>query len=189
MFKKCAAKPERPGRKIRKSIISNVALAIAVSTSILLALATAYAMPASSDTCYKKYNACNSRCLAKYSGLIGKPGYTDKVTSCVNRTCQKQYDNCLKYIGSGGSKAETPPDPIHPKGGNPCTPPTGGAMDEPKAPPKVNDTRPPMGGGVFHPKTSGGGNDGPILHSGGSPGPILKSNGGSGPSFKSGDRH
>jgi hypothetical protein len=114
-----------------------------------------------------------TRCLANCDRYTNGPFRN----SCLQR-CGSQLDNCLSS-GSPDGKVETPPDPLNPKGTGGRTPSTGGTKGEPKAPPKVNDTRPPMGGGVFQPKTSGGGNDGP----------ILKSNGGSGPSFRSGDRH
>ena len=119
------------------------------------------------------------------------------------RQCDAALFACIEKA-TGGAKVDTPPDPIHPKGGHTHTPPTGGTKEpkhpnkppktgehtpptggtkaDPKKPPKVNDPRAPSGGGVFHPKTSGAGTSGPILRTNGAPSPIQKSSGGNGPS-------
>jgi hypothetical protein len=158
-----------------------------LSTSFMLA-GTANAFTTISG-CVKQLNKCNSNCDKYTAGPFQ--------TSCYNR-CASQHKTCID--SALPARTDTGPDPLHPKGTGGHTPPAGGTKDEPKAPPKVNDTRPPMGGGVFHPKqsdtgTSGpilhsGGSQGPVLHSGGTPGPILKSNSGNnGPSFRSGGRN
>jgi hypothetical protein len=129
--------------------------------------------------CVSQHTSCLQNCDRYPNGPFH--------SSCLQR-CGSKLDYCLLGADADG-KVETPPDPLHPKGTGGHTPPTGGTQGQPKASPKVNDTRPPLGGGVFQPKSSGAGNSGPILHSGGSPGPILKSSGGNGPSLQFGGRH
>ncbi|QWG18105.1 hypothetical protein KMZ68_24695 [Bradyrhizobium sediminis] len=161
------------------------ALAVAGLASMLLVAASAPSEAAmgSAKGCWKKHAACIARC----GRVFDTPARKD---ACYRR-CDAQVVSCVPAEGS--SNVETPPDPIHPKGGNPGMPPTGGTRDEPKAPPRVNDTRPPIGGGIF--QRSDAGTNGPILrsggagqpvpHSGGTSGPIMKSNGGNGPNFRS----
>jgi hypothetical protein len=142
-------------------------LAVLASTTILFAAGTAYAKPVTAEACHKKYIACQARCESRIPKDISLQKSNDLLFACMARTCNKQYDNCMKnVVVGGGTKAEQPPrPPLHPKGGKPRMPPTGDSKDEPKKPPKVNDTRPPMGGGVFHPKSSDVGGGGPILKS------------------------
>lgn len=167
----------------RSSIMVSVALGAA-----LLASAPANAATKTGEECIIDNNVCYGSCK-------------DLGDRCL-RDCDKKWAKCDK---AASKKKESGPDPLKPKGGDVRTPPTGSAKDEPKAPPKVNDTRAPtggakdqpksppkvndtrapLGGGVFHPKTSGNGTSGPILRSGGAPAPIQKSNGGNGPTFRS----
>jgi len=131
------------------------------------------------EMCSRYANRCYSGCDAR---SIGKD-------VCIKR-CVKAHSDCLMNAtpasGHNGQAAQPAADPLTPKGGGVHTPPTGGAVDQPKSPPKVNDTRAPIGGGVFHPKTSASDTSGPILRSNGAGQPITKSNGGSGPTSKSG---
>ena len=135
---------------IRKSVVSVAALAGLASIALLIVASPAAAAANTAASCAKKQQACSQRCDGAIPKGIGSNKANDMLVSCIRRTCNKQYDNCMKNsVGSGGSKAETPRDPLHPKGGNPHMPPTEGGMAEPKAPPKVNETRSPLGGGLL----------------------------------------
>jgi hypothetical protein len=63
---------------------------------------------------------------------------------------------------SGGSHAQTPPDPIRPKGTGNHTPPAGGNKPDQK-PPRPLPEGPPKGGSKADPATPSPGNSGPIL--------------------------
>lgn len=69
---------------LRKSILSATAL-IGLAGGFL-----AFAEPADAakNTCLQRYRACNQRCAAN----AGRGG--DWVP-CINRTCNRQYDNCV----------------------------------------------------------------------------------------------
>jgi hypothetical protein len=152
VFKKFAARPKASDGNIRKPIITTVVLAGLTSVAVLLAAAPAAAKASTAQSCSKKLQACSQRCEGRIPKGISQSKSAEMLVNCIKRTCNKQYDNCMKdSVGSGGSKSETPADPLKPKGGDVRTPPTGSAKDEPKAPPKVNDTRAPAGGGAAKP--------------------------------------
>jgi hypothetical protein len=67
-----------------KSILSATAL-IGLAGSFL-----AFAEPAAAakNTCLQRYNACNQRC----AGAAGRDG---DWMPCIQRTCNRQYDNCV----------------------------------------------------------------------------------------------
>jgi hypothetical protein len=78
---------------------------------------------ASLNGCRDKYTACNQRCFGRYNG--------DAIIRCIKRTCDKQFDNCVKALG-GSTGTRTQVDP--PKG-------------PPIKPTTIPGTRP--GGGIF----------------------------------------
>jgi hypothetical protein len=142
---------------MRKSIISAIALGSLAAVALLCAAGPAAAAAVSQQQCNKKYLACQQHCFDRYK----------EPASCIQRTCNKQYDNCVANTGTGGSNAQTSGNPLTPKGG-PRGPLGGGIKDEPKSPPKVNDTRAPLGGGVLgQSSASGSGANGTILKSAG----------------------
>src|SRR5262249_39163101 len=120
--------------------------------AVLLAAGPAAAKPISVNACMKKQTACIQRCEGAYDiKKLGSKVWAEKVVACAGRTCQKQYDNCVaNSVGSGPSKAETPPDPIQPRGGNPHTPPVGTAGAAPNPRPRT-DGRAPRGGELADP--------------------------------------
>lgn len=165
----------------RKFVVSVAVLASFASLSLVVVSGRAIAKPVTAGSCQKKEEACFKRCIARYPGTTEKA--VNQQAGCALRTCQKQYENCMKDTAKGdggGKKTQTPGDPLNPKGAGNRTPPTGGSKGDPKSPPRVNDTRMPPRGGVNGSKTSGSG--------AGSGGPILRSNGGGGPSVRSSAR-
>jgi hypothetical protein len=194
VFKEFAAKPLlcanlRLGLSatMRKPVaaVSRVLIAAALSAPLILAGAhnEALAKPSAAQrACNAKLGRCQAACTRKWTDAQFQ-------NSCFRR-CDVDFSRCSAKA-AGGSKKETDPDPLRPKGTGDRTPPTGGtkaepksppkvndtraptggANDQPKSPPKVNDTRAPIGGGVFHPKTSGAGSSGTILMSGEKPAP------------------
>jgi uncharacterized membrane protein len=66
---------------MRKSIISTVALASLASVTLLYATGPAAARKM---TCQQKAQACENRCAAQYKDY----------TTCIYRTCTKQYGTC-----------------------------------------------------------------------------------------------
>ncbi len=178
---------------------------LAVATFMGLIATIATPIPGQARDTIKSCNKASSNCLR------GCERWTDPQfkRSCLSR-CDSALVTCLRSAaGTGGTKVETPPDPINPKGGGVHNPPTGGTKadpktppkvndtraptgggikGEPKSPPKVNDTRAPFGGGVFHSTKTGSGSNsgsgsGTILR--GAPAPIQKSNSGNGPGVRS----
>jgi hypothetical protein len=86
---------------------------------------TAAAM--SGNGCRDKYTACNIRCFQRYSSS------QDAAISCISRTCNRQYDNCVKASGSTGTRTQVDPPkgpPIKPTT-IPGTRPGGGILDTP----------------------------------------------------------
>jgi hypothetical protein len=67
-----------------KSILPVMAL-IGVAGAFL-----AFAEPANAakKTCLQKYNDCNRRCA-------GAAGPGESWLPCINRTCNRQHDNCM----------------------------------------------------------------------------------------------
>ena len=114
-------------------------------------------------TCTNRHAACADRCLIK----SGNVKIRDDLGSCIRRTCNPQYDNCVKTqgnrpIGSAGVKG-------------------GGVATDPKG----TGTRPPLNkwhGPVSPPKGGTWQGPGPVPKAGtwqgqGGSGPILKSGG------------
>jgi hypothetical protein len=193
VFKEFAARPDTSDRAnftskrlvaaTGRPIISAAAFACLASVVLVATVLGSKSVEAkpSGAGCWKKHSACIARCKRVFET-------PSRVEACYKR-CDVKVVSCIPNEGS--SNAETPPDPLKPKGGDVRTPstgsakdepkappkvndtraPTGGAKDQPKSPPKVNDTRAPIGGGVFHPKTSGAGSSGTILMSGEKPAP------------------
>lgn len=131
--------------------------------SALLILASGWE-PASGRTfipghaCTKRHGDCAGRCI-----LFRYPKNPEQSAACIQRTCDKQYDNCVKTQGN------RPQGSAGVKGG--------GVAKDPTSPPKSTGTRPPLDnkwhgptlppkGGVWKQSPGSGGN-GPILQSGG----------------------
>lgn len=149
---------------MRKAIIQTVAPATLASA--LLVLASGWESTEGRDfkpgPCTDRHGACVDRCLISRYPM---PKYTgEQGSACIRRTCDRQYDNCVKTQGnrpqsSGGVKDTG-----------------GGVAKDPKSPPKSTGTRPPVDnkwhgptsppkGGTWHGSSPGG--SGPILKSGG----------------------
>lgn len=166
MFNRRCGYAKRPGDAMRNE--NPMRSAVIAGCIILLAATT---LPSSADAttiqqCKQKSAACDAKC-AKRS--IGK--------DICYRKCDIAYLDCFDNASNTPDKKVDPgPDPLRPKGTGGHTPPTGGAKDEPKAPPKVNDTRAPIGGGVFHSTTSRSGTGGPTQKSSGGNGSTFRSN-------------
>ncbi len=73
-----------------KSIMSGIALAGLAGAF----LSTATPAEAKKTQCQVKYSACNSRCFK----------VNDNPFPCIQRTCDRQYDNCAAAEGIGGGK-------------------------------------------------------------------------------------
>jgi hypothetical protein len=73
---------------LSKSILSGLALA---GLGVAL-LAGAGPAEARKTACQVKYSACNSRCMGAYNDPF----------PCIQRTCDRQYDNCAAAEGVGG---------------------------------------------------------------------------------------
>ena len=69
---------------IRKLLVLALALGV-LAAGTLLAAPSADAKRLS---CRQKYHGCQTRCLR--SGELASTGWYN----CVNRTCNRQYDNC-----------------------------------------------------------------------------------------------
>lgn len=168
--------PSRPGIVASAMIwkTSKPLRKLAVATFMGLIATIAMPIPGQGRDTIKSCNKAEGTCRR------GCEKWTDPQfkRSCLSR-CDVSLVTCLRSAaGTGGTRVQTPPDPINPKGGNVHTAPTGGVKDEPKAPkvndtraptggaidqprspPKVNDTRTPLGGGVLHPTRAGSGSN------------------------------
>jgi hypothetical protein len=156
---------------IGNRVASAAALAGLALMTLSYAAGPAAAKANTAQSCTKKYHACQSRCEGRIPKGITQTKSAELLINCIKRTCNRQYDNCIASTnkpGGDGKRADTPADPLKPKGGDTRTPTTDGNKANPKSPPKVNDTRAPLGGGVFGSKTtsgSGSAGSGTILRS------------------------
>ena len=137
-------------------------LASASLASALLILASSWE-PAAGRTfqpgaCTNRHGACVDRCV-----MERYPKNYEQGNACIRRTCDRQYDNCVKTQGN------RPQGSAGVKGG--------GVAKDPTSPPKSTGTRPPLDnkwhgptsppkGGVWKQSPGSDGN-GPILKSGG----------------------
>lgn len=155
------------GLKHMRKFIIRIAAAARIA-SALVVLAGSWMSAEGRDfkpgACTSRHAACVDRCLTRVCA-------TCSLTPCIERTCDKQYDNCVKAEG----KDNRPQGSTGPKGG--------GVAKDPTPPPKSTGTRPlpdnkwhgpksplkPLGGAIF--------NQTPAPSSSGSQ-PILKSSGG-----------
>jgi hypothetical protein len=122
-----------------KSIMSGVTLG-GLAVALLAGAGPAEARPMS---CLAKYQGCNQRCAA----AAGSQG--DWVP-CIQRTCNRQYDNCVGAGGRGGRRgfvanlqqpgpvASGPQSPRRPGNSGPFVPggrnPTGGIVPDGRNP-------------------------------------------------------
>ena len=72
-------------KRFSKSIISGATLG-SLAVVLLSATGPAEAKP---NSCLRRYHACTNRCV----------GNNYDAYPCINRTCNRQYDNCM---GAGG---------------------------------------------------------------------------------------
>jgi hypothetical protein len=112
---------------MRESIISSMALA---SLACVTLLYSAEPAAARDSVCTSKVTACNERCHAK----AGDDAAKEK--SCNQRTCNHQYDNCVRNAAGGGDRPGADPKG---KGG--------------KTGPIVRDKRRPRGASLTSPST------------------------------------
>jgi hypothetical protein len=112
---------------MRKFIIWTVAPASLASAVLILANGWE---PAAGRTfqpgaCTNRHASCVDRCV-----MIRYPKNYEQSQNCIRRTCDKQYDNCVKTQGNrpqGSAGAEG-----------------GGVAKDPTTPPKGAGTRPPL---------------------------------------------
>jgi hypothetical protein len=111
----------------RRPLILAFALASLTSLALLQHVELATAKPGA--TCQDKHHACTKRCIDQYD-----KGVNDNYAAykCVSRTCDKQFDNCVREMGQN-------------KGGS------GGKVALPSS-----DGRPTIGSGPFSSIPSGG---------------------------------
>jgi hypothetical protein len=156
------------------------ALAGIASVMLLFAADPAAAKPNAELTCSQKQQACSQRCAGRVPKDIDPKKGTEMFLNCITRTCNKQYDNCVKNTTTG-TNAETPPEPRRPRGADNSVP-MGGAKPDPKKPPKPRNDAPPTGGTKADPKPqkprddvrpTGGTKADPKPPSPGNSGPIL----------------
>jgi hypothetical protein len=115
------------------SIVLTVALASLASLTLLCAVQPAVAKP-KKETCGEKHGSCVARCVRRYET-------TEEAFRCEQRTCDKQYDNCIKdssgkaglpirpAIGPGGSGGKVSVSPKPTIGRGPLSPISGGLLD------------------------------------------------------------
>lgn len=111
MFGIHVVRPQAAGKLHR---FSAAITAAALLGAILFAFGPAEAKPSTQASCHKKYLSCQTRCADKIQQYTGTE-WNDKLSACMKRTCDKQYDNCVKNStgpGGGDSKLENPP-PAH----------------------------------------------------------------------------
>lgn len=131
--------------------------ALLAGGAFLVLVGTAPMSFASKNTCVEKYRACNNRCFGRYKS-------NEQIVGCINRTCNKQYDNCVKDSGSGSSNRAPSsasggvlahPQAPKPKiGRGPFSPTSGGILDTGpglpgQGPAGTGAPRPPKSGGVI----------------------------------------
>jgi hypothetical protein len=107
-------------RLIPRSIRDGILCLLAYG-ALLYAANLGIAAPVTKESCHKKYQACQSRCAKRYDDFVG----------CINRTCNKQYDNCIASITpssrpTAGVKDAPPPINVH---GSSGLKPGGGIFD------------------------------------------------------------
>jgi hypothetical protein len=102
-------------------------LPLSLLTLAAFLCATDSGTAASLTDCRVKYTACNIRCFQRY------PSSQDAAISCISRTCNRQFDNCVKALDSGGTRTQVDPPkgpPIKPTT-IPGTRPGGGILGTP----------------------------------------------------------
>jgi len=122
------------------TVFSKFILSSATLGGLAALLAGADPAEARSMSCHARYQGCESRCARAYSDYI----------PCINRTCNRQYDNCVAGGGRAGRRglvanptqpgpvASGPQSPRRPGNSGPFVPsgrnPTGGIVPEGRNP-------------------------------------------------------
>lgn len=141
----------------RTGLMIRAATAFAVlAGAIFLAFGPADAAPNSPSSCQKRYQACQQRCEGRSpSGNAG----ADMLIACITRTCNKQFDHCMRNASTGGGgKLETPGGTHNPR------PDQAGAAQISDAKPLPNpltsttNNSSPLGGGILGDGNGMGGN-------------------------------
>jgi hypothetical protein len=118
---------------VRSSIVLAVALASLASLTLLCAVQPAVAKP-KKETCGEKHGSCVGRCIRRYET-------TEEAFRCEQRTCDTQYDKCIK--DSGGDSSGRRPT-IGPRG-------TGVGVKVSVSPKPTIGPRGPLSGGILDP--------------------------------------
>ncbi|MBX9844455.1 MAG: hypothetical protein K2Z80_21870 [Xanthobacteraceae bacterium] len=112
-IRKSASQAVLAAARAKAAIVT--AAALASLGAILLAGNPAEAKPNSVADRNKKYDGCYTCCQNKYDiNELGGKAYSDKVSDCLTRTCNKQYRSCLANVTPG--KLETPGGIRQPRG-------------------------------------------------------------------------
>jgi hypothetical protein len=90
-----------------KSGLSAVGLAGLTSLSVLFAAESAAAKPMT--RCQTKFSYCSERCIMQYDG--------DKISACLTRTCNHQYQACARDSGEDNDPNHDREGQSRPKGG------------------------------------------------------------------------
>jgi hypothetical protein len=124
---------------VRASIVLAVALTSLTSLTLLCFVQPAVARPPRKETCADKHGACTGRCIRNNDT-------TEGAFRCVTRTCDHQFDACIKSDKDGdgaAGRAGMPAKPaIGPRG-------TGVGSNVSVAPKPTIGPRGPLSGGIL----------------------------------------
>jgi hypothetical protein len=110
--------------------------------SVLLVLPSGWQSASGRDfipghACTQRHGDCVGRCI-----MTRYPTSPAQQDGCIQRTCDKQYDNCVKAEGGKGNR---------PQGGSGTTGPKGGGVaKDPTSPPKSGPWTGPPKSGTWH---------------------------------------
>jgi hypothetical protein len=125
---------------VRASIVPAVALASLASLMFLSAVEPAVARPPRKETCADKHGACTGRCIRNNDT-------TEGAFRCVTRTCDHQFDACIRSDkdgdGAAGRAGLPTKRPIGPRDNGP-----GGSKVSVSPKPTIGP-RGPLSGGIL----------------------------------------